>query len=104
MKKDDIKYQSKEENLINVEYERESSYGENENIKIEGMNKRLFLELAFCRAYEIEFNADEYNRMDNLEYADDNYYCLQDVIADEKMMKKIEEYADKIRNFISKLD
>lgn len=72
--------------------------------KIDGMNRKLFLELAFCRAFEIEFNQDEYHLMDNLEYDDDNYCCLQDVVKDEKLNENIDKYADKIRNFINNLD
>ena len=75
-----------------------------ENTKINGMNRELFIQLAFCRAYEIEFNSDEYHRMDNLDYSnDDNYCCLQDVVEDEEMYEKIKEYADKIRKFINNL-
>lgn len=99
-----MNYENQEEKIINAGYEREASYGASESTLIKGMNKKLFLELAFCRAFEIEFNQDEYNLMDNLNYDDDKYLCLQDVVEDEKMMGNIDEYADKIRNFINNLN
>lgn len=76
----------------------------NNNKKIYGMDRELFIQFAFCRAYEIEFNADEYHRMDNFDYSnDDNYCCLQDVVDDEEINKKIDECADDIRKFINNL-
>lgn len=72
--------------------------------KIAGMNKSLFLDLAFCMAFEKEFNQDLYNLMNNLEYNDENYCDFQDVINDKEIEKKLSEYADKIRNIIRNLD
>lgn len=74
------------------------------SLKINGMDKELFLQLAFCRAYEFEFGSDEYNTMENLNYSnDEKYLCLQDVVEDEEINKRIDDYADKIREFINNL-
>lgn len=78
--------------------------GENINTKIQGINRKLFLELAFCEAFKIEFNQDLYNLMENLEYNDENYVCFQDVVRDEKLRAKLKEYAQRIRKYINSLD
>ena len=99
-----MNYKDQEEKIINAGYERESSYGANESKSIKGMNKKLFLELAFCKAFEIEFNQDLYNLMSNLNYDDDKYTCFQDVVEDEEINETLKNYAKKIRNFINNLD
>lgn len=64
------------------------------------MNEQLFRQLAFIKAFEIEFNQDEFNLMDNLEYNDEKFSCFQEVVEDEEINEKLDKYAAEIRTFI----
>lgn len=70
-----------------------------------GMSKELFLQLAFIKAYEVEFGTDEFDVMENLDYSEEKKYCsLQDVIDDENINNRLDEYAEKIRDIICDMD
>lgn len=69
------------------------------------MSKELFLQLAFIKAYEVEFGTDEFDVMENLDYSEEKKYCsLQDVIDDENINNRLDEYAEKIRDIICDMD